>query len=137
MSKARRPTNTDFQIIVDLQALKHRAVVLGCGSGHVVKETVRTLTMDGVVAQQHILFAHAQWDAQHIFDEKHDERGPDGVPADDEESTNNLQPNLLAIAVDSTTWVCVAKAGNTGNGCKETGQEAADDTRDEVRVCDS
>lgn len=93
--------------------------------------------MNGVVTQQHVLLTHAQRYTAYILDEEHDERGPDGVPADDEESADDLQPDLLAIAVDGAAGICVAKASHAVNGGKEACQEAADETRDEVCVRDS
>lgn len=112
-------------------------ITLGRGPCHVVKEAVRTLTVDGVVTQQHIRLAHAQRHAAHVLDEEHDERGPDGVPADDEESADYLQPDLLAIAVDSAARIRVAETGHAVHGGKKSCQEAAEETCDEVCVRDS
>jgi hypothetical protein len=45
--------------------------------------------MDHVVAGKELLFGHAEGYAADVFDEAHDEGGPDDVPADDEESADD------------------------------------------------
>jgi hypothetical protein len=45
------------------------------------------------------------------LDETHDQRGPDDIPADDEESADDLKPDLLAVASDGTTGVGDTESG--------------------------
>jgi hypothetical protein len=78
------PTQRDGQIA--LSYLSSLGIVLSqqmlvCFAG---SENVRCFTVDHVVACEELLFAHAERNAEYIFDEAHDERGPDDVPADDE-----------------------------------------------------
>jgi len=71
----------------------------------VVGEGVRHLVVDGVVTDLARGIGHAQWHAQHVLDEDHDQRRPHDVPADDEQRAHDLQPHLLSVAVDGTSRV--------------------------------
>jgi hypothetical protein len=137
MSKPSTPTGTNIHIPVDSQALKHSAIALRTRARHIVKEAVRALAVDSVIADQHVILAHAQRHTAYVLDEQHDERGPDGVPADDEERADDLQPDLLAVAIDGAAGIGIAEACHAGDGCEEACQEAAEETGDEVRMRDS
>ena len=56
----------------------------------VVFKGIRFLAVDGVVTDFAHFVRHAQGDAADVFDEDHDEGGPDNVPADDEEGADDL-----------------------------------------------
>ena len=71
----------------------------------VVFESVRLLAVDGVVADFKLLVGHAEGDAADVFDEAHDEGGPDNVPADNKESSDDLETDLAAIAGNRTSGV--------------------------------
>ena len=75
----------------------------------VVFEGVRFLAVDGVVADFAHFVRHAEGDAADVFDEHHDERGPDYVPADDEEGAHDLETDLAAVACDGAAGVGEAK----------------------------
>lgn len=48
------------------------------------------LAVDGVVALEKLLLAHAQRDSQHVPDEEQDQAGPYQVPPDDEQGACQL-----------------------------------------------
>lgn len=78
------------------------AHVLGDEGAVEVGKGVRLFAMHGVVANLARGVGHAERDAQDVLDEDHDERGPDDVPADDEEGADDLEPHLPAVAVNGT-----------------------------------
>jgi len=49
---------------------------------------------------------------------EHDDGRPNGVPADDEQGTDDLEPDLAAVAVDCAAGVGVAEACDA-RGCGE------------------
>ena len=118
------------------------AVVVGpAGLGRhqapvVVGKGVRFLAVDGVVADQEGLLAHAQRDAQHVLDEEHDGAGPEDVPADHEERADDLDPDLAAVAGDRAAGVGEAEGGAAFHRGEEAGADAADKGADEVGVED-
>lgn len=65
----------------------------------IVGKGVWLLAVDGVITNLEMFLRHAEWDTEDILDEDHDQGGPDDVPADDEESADYLEPDLLAIAI--------------------------------------
>ena len=67
----------------------------------VVIEGVGFFAMNGVVANCGPLVRHAKGHTADVFNEQHDKGRPDNVPADDEESADDLYTNLSAIACDS------------------------------------
>lgn len=129
--------DTELRVLTKDLALENILLIGGRGTSHVLEEAVRALAVNGGVADQHVLLAHAQRHAADVLDEEHDERGPDGVPADDEQGADDLKPDLLAVAVDCTSGVGVAETGDAVDGGEETGQETTEDTGDEVSVRDS
>ena len=51
------------------------------------------------------LIRHAQGHAADVFDEDHDEGGPEDVPADDEKGADDLETDLTAVARDCSAWI--------------------------------
>lgn len=86
----------------------------------VVFKGVGFLAVDGVVADFAHLVRHAEGDAADVFDEAHDERGPDDVPADDEEGADDLQADLAAVAGDGPAGVRESEGGAAFLGCPES-----------------
>ena len=76
--------------------------------------------MDGEVTDPQVFLGHAQRNTADIFDEAHDEGGPDDVPADDEESTDNLEANLPTVSCDGAAGVGNAKGCAALLGSPET-----------------
>lgn len=62
-------------------------------------QNVRGFAVDRVVACEELGFCHAEWDAEDVFDEKHDQRGPDNIPTNDEQCAVQLDVDLLSIAL--------------------------------------
>jgi hypothetical protein len=56
--------------------------------------------VDRIITDQQLLVRHAQWYTQNILDEKHNQRSPDDVPADDEQSANYLAILRLTMSKD-------------------------------------
>jgi hypothetical protein len=77
------------------------AHVLGDERAVEVRKRVRLFSVHGVVANLAGGVGHAERDAQDVLDEDHDEGRPDDVPANDEECADDLEPDLLAVAVNS------------------------------------
>ena len=71
----------------------------------IVFKSIWLLAVDSIVADFTHLVGHSQRHAADVFDENHDQRGPDNVPADDEKSADDLETNLSAIAENSTARV--------------------------------
>ena len=46
--------------------------------------------MNCIITDEQVLFGHAKGHTEDVFDEVEDKRGPDDVPSNDEQSTNNL-----------------------------------------------
>ena len=86
----------------------------------VILKRIRFLSVDGEISLPQILIAHAQGNAADIFDEDHDEGGPNDVPADDEEGADDLKTDLAAITCDSTAGVGQAEGSATFDGGPET-----------------
>ena len=118
---------------LDVVALAHgpdglfrvrQALVLEAGDlavvAVVVFKGVGFLAVDGVVADFAHFVRHAQGHAADVLDEAHDERGPDNVPADDEEGADDLQPDLSAVARDGAAGVGEAEGRAAFFGCPET-----------------
>jgi hypothetical protein len=68
-----------------------------------------TDSVDSVVSDPQILFAHTERDAEDIFDEEEDQRRPDSVPTYDEHRTEKL-----------TTKSYVSLIYKTKKGCEKT-----------------
>lgn len=77
----------------------------------VILKRIRLLAVDGEVANLEHLVRHAQRDAADVLDEDHDERGPDDVPADDEEGAHDLEADLSAVAGYGAAGVGDAEGG--------------------------
>lgn len=77
----------------------------------VVFKGVGFLAVDGEVADFAHFVRHAQGDAAHVFDEDHDEGGPDDVPTDGEEGADDLEPDLAAVACDGAAGVGETEGG--------------------------
>ena len=86
----------------------------------VVFKGIGLLAVDGVVADFAHFVRHAQGHAADVLDEAHDERGPNDVPADDEEGADDLQPDLSAVASDGAAGVGETKGRAAFFGCPET-----------------
>ena len=71
----------------------------------VIFKRVGFLAMDGVVADLAHFVRHAQGHAADVFDEDHDEGGPDNVPTDDKEGADDLEADLAAVARDGAAGV--------------------------------
>ena len=56
----------------------------------VVLERVGFFAVDGKVTFSELVLGHTQGDTADVLDENHDQRSPDDVPADDEQSTDDL-----------------------------------------------
>jgi len=83
-----------------------------------------------------LLIGHAQRNAEGVFDEHHDKRGPDEVPADDEKRTDDLEPDLLAIPSDGTSKRCDRECSSTTLGGKDTSEESADEGSNKMSMED-
>jgi len=130
--------DTKLQILTsDFLSLENHLVSCGRGASHVVGEAVSGLAVDRGIAEQHVLLAHAQRYAADVLDEEHDEGRPDGVPANDEQGADDLQPDLLAVAVDCSSWVGIAEPSDAVNGGEDTGEETTEETSYEVGVGDT
>ena len=70
-----------------------------------MRKCIRLFSVNSPVTNFHLLDRHPKGNAADVLDEYHDQRGPDDVPADDEEGTDDLEPDLLAVASDGTTGV--------------------------------
>jgi hypothetical protein len=100
----------------------------------VVGECVRFFFVNSIVTNHALLICHAKGNAQHKLDEAHDCGCPEDVPANDEESTDNLQPNLLPIAINSAASWGNSEGIRTTLSGKYTGEETANDGSNEVSV---
>ena len=92
----------------------------------VVFESVGLFAVDSVVTDFQHLVAHFQRHAADVFDETHYQRGPDNVPADDEESTDDLETDLSAVAEDSTARVCDTESSTAFGSRPETYRSLAE-----------
>ena len=61
---------------------------------------IRAFPVNRVIANQQLLLAHAQWNAQGIFDKQQNRRCPEDVPSNDEQGARDLPADLLAITCD-------------------------------------
>ena len=86
----------------------------------VVFKRVGFLAVDGVVADFAHFVRHAQGNAADVFDEHHDEGGPDDVPTDGEEGADDLQADLATVARDGAARVGETEGGAAFLGCPET-----------------
>ncbi len=77
----------------------------------VVLKGIRFLAMNGIVADFAHFVRHTEGHAADVFDETHDEGGPDDVPGDDEEGADDLEADLAAVACDGTAGVGDAESG--------------------------
>ena len=77
----------------------------------VVFKRIRFLPVDRIIADFAHFVRHAQGDAADVFDEDHDEGGPDYVPADGEEGADDLEADLAAVACDGAAGVREAEGG--------------------------
>lgn len=102
----------------------------------VVRERVRDLMMNSIVANLACGIGHPQRHAQNVLDEEHDERGPDDVPADDKERTYDLKPDLLSISVNSTAGVGETEGCAASGCCEKTRTDTADQGTNEMRMED-
>ena len=102
----------------------------------VVCESVWLFTVNGVITDLHLLLGHAQRDAAHIFDEAHDERGPDNIPADDEEGTNDLETDLSRVSLDCSTGIGSTESCTAFNGSEDTGSNTANNGTNKMCVED-
>ncbi len=71
----------------------------------IILKSIRFLAVNGIVTNGELFVIHTQGDTADVFDKNHDEGGPDNVPADDEEGTNDLKADLPAIARDGATRI--------------------------------
>ena len=102
----------------------------------VVRKGIRFLSVDGVITDLQLLLSHTKWHAKDVFDEAQDERGPDDVPADDEQPTDDLKPDLSAISINSATWVAVAEGSNAIDCREDTCSNTTDKSTNEMGVED-
>ena len=65
-----------------------------------VIETVSRLAMHRIIADQQHLVPHPQRDTEDVFDAEEDNTRPHDVPADDEQETDDLDPDLTAVVRD-------------------------------------
>lgn len=93
--------------------------------------------VDGIVALEEVLLAHAQGDTQDVLDKQQDQAGPDQVPADDEEGAGQLVAELDAVAGDGAAGVGEAEGGTPVDGGPEAGAETADEPGNHVGMCDA
>ena len=59
-------------------------------------EDVSCFAVNHVIACEELFFGHAEGNSADVFNEAHDERGPDDVPADDKEGSYNSTRYKLA-----------------------------------------
>ena len=86
----------------------------------VVFKGIGFLAVDGVVANFAHFVRHAQGHAADVFDEDHDEGGPDDVPADGEEGADDLEADLSTVTGDGAARVGEAESGAAFFGGPET-----------------
>ena len=86
----------------------------------VVFKGVGLFAVDGVVADFAHFVRHAEGHAADVFDEDHDEGGPDDVPADNKEGADDLEADLSPVAGDGT-----ARVGDTEGSAAFLGRPEA------------
>lgn len=111
-------------------------VVLGQEVTVVVGKGVGLFLVHSIVTDNALLVGHAERDAEDELDKGHNGRSPEDVPANDKESTDDLDPDLASIIVDSTTCRGNAKGAGTTLGGKYTGEEATDNSGNEMGMED-
>lgn len=123
-----------WSLAFDNHALK---VVVTAAGGHgldevtvVVGKGVGLFLVNCIITDHALLIGHSKRNAHDVFDEEHDEGGPDDVPAYNEESTNNLEPYLLAIPINGTTGRSNSERSGTSLSGKNTSQESTNGGRD-------
>lgn len=76
------------------------------------------LAVGRLVTHEEHLVGHAEGDAAHDADEDEDQGGPHGIPGDDEEAADDLDPKLAPVALDrAALGLEQAKALNARTGC--------------------
>ena len=93
--------------------------------------------MHRVVSDRELLLGEAQGNAEDVFDEHHDERSPDHVPADDEHPARDLVADLHSVSLDGATGVGQPERGAARDGGEDTRRAAAEEAGDEVGVEDA
>ena len=99
-------------VVPSVARLEQAAVVMGKGVGF--------FAVDGKVADFEHLVRHAQRDPTDILDENHDQGGPHDVPADDEQSADDLEPDLLPVPCNGAARVGDTKGGAALCSCPKT-----------------
>ena len=101
-------------------------------------ETVSRLAMHRIIADQQHLVPHPQRDTEDVFDAEEDNTRPHDVPADDEQETDDLDPDLTAVVRDGPAGgVTDPEGGGPIDGCKNSGEESTENARDDVGVDDA
>lgn len=71
----------------------------------VMEEGVGELAVNLTVANEELLLIVSQRDSQDIFDEEANGAGPEDIPTNDEQESDNLHPDLSPIAINrSSSW---------------------------------
>ena len=92
----------------------------------IMRKRVRFFPVNGIISNFHLLLRHAEWNAEHVFNEAHNKRGPYDVPTHDEKAADDLEPDLFAITVDAAAGVAVAEGCDAVHCCEDAGSDAAD-----------
>lgn len=106
-------------------------------TNHIIAKAVSFLAVHRTISERQHIFAHPEADSADVLDEAHDDRRPSNVPSDDEQSTNDLKPDLLTIAVDRATWVRDAERCAALGGCENAGEKPSQDAGDHMGVRDA
>ena len=94
--------------------------------------------MNGVIADEELFLRHPERHAADILDKVEDDTSHEDVEGDDEEEADDLDPDLVAVALDTTSVLGDAgERGGAVDGGEDTSEEAANDTGDHVGMDDT
>ena len=90
--------------------------------------------MHGIIPNSELLVGESEGHAEDVFNEHHDQRSPDHVPANDEHGTCDLVADLHSIALDGATGVQEPECGAARDRGKNARGAAAEEAGDEMGV---
>jgi hypothetical protein len=93
--------------------------------------------MHGSIAKHELVFAQSQINPADILDKAHDDRHPDEIPSDNEQRSYDLEPDLLAVAVNCAARVGQSERCASLGRCEEACEEPSQCAGDHVSVCDT
>lgn len=90
--------------------------------------------MDGVISNSQMVLLHAQWDAQHVLDEQHNQTRHDNVQSNNKQRSHNLDPDLLSIPINRASRIRNTEGLATLHRCKDSSEETTEQTAHGVGV---